>query len=140
MKKWKIEELVYFSRKPVEITLEELGWFLVSDDTSGKRLWWREGYLFYFFLDNNMITDIGRRILTDFIDFGHIDYVKIGYHKFMVVNLDNYSTEIADHCKTASTEIVAFPILKSKNEFVDMIMDRIHQEEGLDAEQGKQSA
>jgi len=128
MRKWKIEELVYFSRKPTEITLEELGWFLVSD-TFEKRLWWKDGYLIYFVLESEMLDDFKRRILTDYIGFGHIEYVKVGYRKFMVVNLENYSVKIVDHVNVKSTEIIAIPVLKMKNGFVDMAMERIREEE-----------
>ena len=85
-----------------------------------------------------MLDDFKRRILTDYIGFGHIDYVKVGYHKFMVVNLEDYSVKLDNVVNRTSTEIVAFPILRTNNAFIDMVMNRIHEEE-KDAKQGKQS-
>ena len=137
MRKWKVEELVYFARKPVEISIEELGWFLVSD-SGEKRLWWKDGYLLYYGLGNDSLYDTKRRIITEYIGIGHIDYVKVDYHRFMVVNLEDYSVRLDDNVKIASTEIIAFPILKIHNDVVDKIMDVI--QGSMDAKQGKQSA
>jgi len=135
MRKWKIEELVYFSRKPVETTLEELGWFLISDDSS-KRLWWRDGYLLYFFVVNDSIYDARRRVMTDYTEFSSITYVKVDYSKFMVVNLEDYSVKLGNIVNRTSTEITTFPILKTENALVDQIMERIY-EDDKDAEPGK---
>lgn len=137
MKKWKIEELVYFARKPIETSIEELGWFLISN-SGEKRLWWKDGYLLYYGIGNDTVYDWKRKIITEYISIGHIDYSKVDYHRFLVVKLEDYSVRLDDSVKIASTEIIAFPILKIHNDIVDKIMD-VMQEMERDAEQREQS-
>ena len=135
MRKWKIEELIHFFYKPVEIFIEELGWYLISD-SGEKRLWWKDGYLLFYIMGNDSIYDQKRRIITNYIGIGHISYVKIDYHRFMVVNLEDYSVKLSDNVKMVSTEIITFPILRINNQIVDRIIEEI-KEEKRDAIEGK---